>query len=197
MGVAEFEAEYERGKTIVNTMYQGIWEALVSFGNALVGADNLVDFKKLSAVASRKAANDNFMNVLKTNAVAYFASSLPAGADYKAEQLVIGLYGVPAEMLPSYLERAQDKATSPLLFREITSENRVFGYMENQSIKARPRSKLTLDDTAAVMAKIGTEAAKVKPANIKNSDELAEILEQYLNEKGLTETFLAGKNYKA
>lgn len=197
MGVAEFEAEYERGKTIVNTMYQGIWEALVSFGNALVGADNLVDFKKLSAVTSRKAANDDFMNVLKRNAVAYFASSLPAGADYKAEQLVTGLYGIPAELLPSYLERVQDKATSPLLFTEITRENRVFGYMENQNVKARPRSKLTLDDTAAVMTRIGTEAAKIKPVNIKSSDELADILEQFLKEKGLTASFLADKSYKA
>ncbi len=198
MGVPEFETEYNRGKKIVDTMYQGIFEALVAFDNALVNPDNLVDFGKLADVTGRQTANDHLMAVLKNNAAAYFSSSLPAGADYKLEQMVTGLYGIAVDFLLPYLEKVQGKATSPQLLAHLTSENDVFKYMVNQNTRARPRSKLTLNDVGAVMNRIGSHnAAKVNPANIKSSSELAEILEQFLEEKALTESFLAGKNYKA
>ena len=95
-------------------------------------------------------------------------------------------------MVSKYFEVNEERSSYNTFFT-YAQQQTVFGYFQNQNSTERPKSKLDDKDASEAVQHTKTEG-KVDP-NKLSVDHMAELLNKFIEDGMITDSFLKGKPY--
>ncbi len=190
--VKQYAAARTEGERLQDTVMQHIYAGFIAMADTCKGEDGLIDRTKLKDGETRRKGAQQFQHMLQDFAVTYLESSTTD--ELKKQRLAFGLFGINPEMLNKYLEAQKDAALDTgKFFGEFLQRGTAFGYFQGQNTTAQAKAVLSANDAQSVVGSFGL-GSKVK-AEKMSTDDLAELVEEYLKEGTVTNSFLAGKDY--
>lgn len=190
MSVADYIQKKTEGDTKNDTLIHKVMEAYVAFGKTITNGDGLVELNRLKEKTVCEAATSTMYKVFQDFAVEHF-SAATTDVD-RLEDLVFGLFGLRPQLVSKFFEDNEEKSSYNKFF-EYAQRQTAFGYFLNQNSTERPKSKLDISDTKEVVAHTKTEG-QVDP-NKLSVDQMAELLNKFIEDGRIVDSFLRGKDY--
>lgn len=190
MGVEEYTKALEQGGRLNDTLIHKLFEGYVALGNALTDQQGVIDYSRLKDTQMREQAANTLFQVLIEYATERWGASISDEDDKK--ELAFLTFGLDLEVILGYIKERQENF-NPMEFVGFAQQKTPFGYFLNRNAEGRAKVKLKEDDANQVVQYTKTEG-RVNPEKL-SIDEMAELLNEFIKEKTITESFLRGKKY--
>src|SRR3989338_14186 len=190
MSVTDYIQKKEEGDQKNDTLIHKVMEAYVSLGKTITGDDGLVETEKLKDKEVRKAATSAIYRVFQEFTLEHFASTTTV--QDSIEDLVFGLFGMKPQTISRYFEDNEERSSFETFFAYAQRQT-ALGYFLNQNSTEGPKVKLDEEDAKEAVTHTKTEG-KVDP-NKLTVDHMAELLNKFIEDGMIVDSFLKGKPY--